>query len=308
MSNASRHRGESADTPASDAGDLPLAKSAGWILTSAKPLIAERIDHGRDALLAVAPLPALPSYGFPLDLTASFRPLDPKYSFDLELTLQHDGSDWPRVMKQTQTPRPDWVRNAGNLDGPPIAWRPAPPGRDLPAPVQRHLLPFLIACFTVPLEKPLHSEIAKHQAAVREQLRAFRRRTQLSDARLAEILWEYLDAVADQTLHERQRHQYVADRLGYERPDSTVRDAIRLLKTSGRIKQPKHQLPIATSRIRYRIKPGTNTDIVSIGANPLIVIEAGNDYETTDWEQIRIIARKPELEIEILETNRLLHL
>jgi hypothetical protein len=158
----------------------------------------------------------------------------------------------------------------------------------------------VIAAGAVPQQRPLLSELGRHIAAVRPLIKPSRQR-KWSEGRLLEIAQYYSDALADPTLNAAERRDYVARILGLERSDTSLRTVITQLQAAGRIRVPTYKLPVATKRIRCRIRPGSDINRVSFGADPVITIEAGRDYEATDWNTIRQIAGQPELEFDILE-------
>jgi hypothetical protein len=158
----------------------------------------------------------------------------------------------------------------------------------------------VIAAGAVPHDRPLLSELGQHIAAVRPLIKPSRQR-KWSEARLLEIAQHYSDALADPTLNNAERRDHVARILGLERSDTTLRTVISELQAAGGIHTPTYELPVTTKRIRYRIRPGSNINRITFGADPVITVEPGHDYEATDWKTIRHIAGQPELEFDILE-------
>jgi hypothetical protein len=271
-----------------------------WQITSLKPSVFTRIEFGADSVLTVQPLPRVPGYAFPRKLTAEIGSAAEAVWFTLELDLEFDQGDWPELIEERRRPRPDSVRDpTGNV----IGWVPTRVGEDIKIPLRRTLLPDVIAAGTIPSDRPLFSELGRHQAAVRPQIN-LGRRSRWTQATRVEIARTYMDALADPNLNEAKRRDYVRDMHGFGRSDTTIRRLIDEIKKAGMIRQPHYQLPVDTSRVRYWIPEHSDVRQLGFGADPRITVEAGDSYETTNWETIRHIAAHKALEYEILERNR----
>jgi hypothetical protein len=181
-----------------------------------------------------------------------------------------------------------------------IGVQPSALGENVKLPLKTIILPLVYATAAVPQERRLLSELGHHTDTVLPQIKRTRRRHKWSEARLTELATHYTDALADPELNEAERLNYVGDILNIKHPE-TLRPLIKELKANRRITQPSYQLPITTKRIRFWIRPDSDVNHISFGSDPVIQIDAGDEYQTTDWQTIRQIAHEPELEFEILE-------
>jgi hypothetical protein len=250
-----------------------------------------------DPPLTARPLPHVPGYCFPTKLTAELRADSPRVWCLIEVDLDfRAGDDWPQLRELRQRPKPDWIRDR---DTNVIGWRPDSVGENISLPLKGTILPLVIASGAVPQKRQLLSEIGQHTDAVLPQIKRGQRR-KWTEARLTEAASHYSDALADPELNAAERLDYVARVLRLEHAD-TLRPIIKKLDAAGRIHHPTHQLPVTTRRIRYRIRPDSDANHISLGADPVTRIDAGHDYEETRWQLIRQLARTPEIEFDVLE-------
>jgi hypothetical protein len=284
------------------ASDLAKLSPNGWQITDLKPCIHHHLPPSQDAVLSVAPLPEIPGFGFPLTLTSKLSHPSPTIWFLLELDFEFfPGQQWPELVEERRLRRPDWIRAA---DGSVLGFRPAPAGHDPALPLSRKIIPAVIAAATVPLETPLYSLLATNYTTIRPRIKPGRR-LPLTNARLYEIRELYLDALADPGLAKRQRIEYVRRQLPLPTTRNLIRQAITQLESAGQLERPGYVLPIDTSRISYRLDPDPAKELnrLTFGADPLIVVDAGTEYEETNWELIRQITRQPQIQFTILEQD-----